>query len=388
MADQVPGGSSGRNIDQSHAPPGVNGWLVLILLILVAGLAYQLATQRTGALFNPNAAPREIVPRGDLADDEKSTIEIFNVASPSVVYITNLAVRRDSLSLNILEIPQGTGSGFVWDADGHIVTNFHVVKDANLAKVTLSDHTTWDARLVGVEPDKDLAVIKIDAPGSNLRPIPVGESSDLQVGQKVFAIGNPFGLDQTLTTGVISGLGREILSVTQRPIQGVIQTDAAINPGNSGGPLLDSAGRLIGVNTAIYSPSGTYAGVGFAVPVDIVNRIVPQLIRTGKVERIGLGITVVDPTVVKRAGLTGVLVQAVVKGGGAEKAGIVPTRRDDEGNILLGDLIIAIDGDPVSGLTDLYRVLDRHHVGDTVAVTVKRGDATEEVQVTLQAIPS
>src|SRR5688572_20773324 len=262
-----------------------------VLLLLVAGaLVYTVVRGRgdrgdasTGSATAVVAEPRAITPRGDLSSDEQSTIELFKRTSPSVVHVTSVDVRRGRLSLNMFEIPQGTGSGFIWDSEGHVVTNFHVIQNGSRAEVTLNDNTVWRASIVGTAPDKDVAVLKIDAPRDKLTKIMVGVSNNLQVGQKVFAIGNPFGLDQTLTTGVISGLGREIQSVTKRPIQGVIQTDAAINPGNSGGPLLDSAGRLIGVNTAIYSPSGAYAGIGFAVPVDIVNRIVPQLVSHGKV---------------------------------------------------------------------------------------------------------
>jgi len=217
-----------------------------------------------------NALPRAITPRGDLAEEEKTTIALFRQASPSVVHITTLAVRQDAFSLDVFQIPQGTGSGFVWDNQGRIVTNFHVIRDADAAQVTLADHSSWKARLVGAYPDKDLAVLMVDAPKDRLHPIAIGTSHDLQVGQRLFAIGNPFGLDQSLTTGIISALGREIESVNRRAIKDMIQTDAAINPGNSGGPLLDSSGRLIGVNTAIYSPSGASAGIGFAIPVDEV----------------------------------------------------------------------------------------------------------------------
>ena len=227
------------------------------------------------------------------------------MTSPSVVYITTQSVVRDRFTMNVLEIPQGTGSGFIWDQQGHIVTNFHVIREANRAEVMLADKSTFQAELVGVAPDRDLAVLRIDAEPDRLRPIPLGTSSDLEVGQKVFAIGSPFGLDQTLTTGVISGLGRQIESIGGRTIEGVIQTDAAINPGNSGGPLLDSSGRLIGVNTAIFSPSGVYAGVGFAVPADIVNRIVPDLIRYGKVNRPGLGVQLAERSITAQLGVKG-----------------------------------------------------------------------------------
>jgi S1-C subfamily serine protease len=250
----------------------------------------------------------------------------------------------------------------------------------------------WRAKIVGAEPDKDLAVLRIEAPPEKLRAIAVGTSADLQVGQKVFAIGNPFGLDQTLTTGVISGLNREIKSLTGRPIQGVIQTDAAINPGNSGGPLLDSAGRLIGVNTAIYSPSGAYAGIGFAVPVDTVNRIVPQLVAHGKVVRPGLGIVPEQADIARQLKLRGllkqegVLVRSVPPGSSAEQAGLVGMTQGQRG-VILGDLIVGIDGQQISELNDLYRELDKHSVGDVVVLDVVRSSEKREVKLTLQALP-
>lgn len=239
---------------------------------------------------------------------------------------------------------------------------------------------------MGVAPDKDLAVLRIDAPASRLRPLPLGTSKDLLVGQRVYAIGNPFGLDQSLTTGVISALGREIESVTRRPIQGVIQTDAAINPGNSGGPLLDSAGRLIGVNTAIYSPSGASAGIGFAIPADTVNRIAPELIRHGRVIRPGLGIQIAEDQIAERLGVNGVLVVDVLPGGAAAKAGIRPTRREASGRVRLGDVIVAVDGKKTDSANDLYIALDQFRVGDDVTVTVLREGKTLQSKVTLEAV--
>ncbi len=338
------------------------------------------------ALNDPKAAPRAVAPRGELRAEEKSTIALFKQASPAVVNITTLGVERDMFTLNQYQIPQGTGSGFVWDTTGNIITNFHVIQDADAAQVTLADQSNWKARVVGAAPDKDLAVLKIDAPAGKLHPIPIGTSRDLQVGQNVFAIGNPFGLDQTLTTGIISALNREIESVTRRPIQGVIQSDAAINPGNSGGPLLDSAGRLIGVNTAIYSPTGTSAGIGFAIPVDTVNRIVPELIRSGKLTRPGLGIQIADEQIAQRLNVTGVLVVDVVRGGAAARAGMQPTRRDAAGRVRLGDVITAIDGKKVESPNDLYLVLDKYKVGDAVNVTLSRDGRTVQTKVTLEAV--
>ncbi len=338
------------------------------------------------SLNDPKAAARAVTPRGELMADEKSTIALFKQASPAVVNITVLGVERDLFSLNQYQIPQGTGSGFVWDTTGNIITNFHVIQNADAAQVTLADQSNWKARVVGAAPDKDLAVLKIDAPASKLHPIPIGTSKDLQVGQNVFAIGNPFGLDQTLTTGVISALNREIESVTRRPIQGVIQSDAAINPGNSGGPLLDSAGRLIGVNTAIYSPTGTSAGIGFAIPVDTVNRIVPELIRSGKLIRPGLGIQIADEQISQRLGVTGVLVVDVARGSAAARAGIQPTRRDAQGRVRLGDVITAIDGKKIESPNDLYLALDKYKVGDAVSVTSSRDGRTVQTKMTLEAV--
>jgi S1-C subfamily serine protease len=334
-----------------------------------------------------DAVPRAITPRGDLAADEKATIELYNQAKPSVVHITSLANRRDYLSFNVQQVPEGTGSGFVWDQDGHIVTNYHVIQHADAAVVTLWDQTSWKARTVGTYPDKDLAVLQIDAPRGKLTPIPIGRSDDLQVGQKAFAIGNPFGLDQTLTTGIISALGREIESVSKRPIRNVIQTDAAINPGNSGGPLLDSAARLIGVNTAIFSPSGVSVGIGFAIPVDEVNRIVPQLIANGKITRPGLGVQVATDQLARQLQKTGVLIIGVQPDSPAEKAGLRRTKRDaSTGSIILGDVIVAVDGKAVKTTNDLFALLDTKKVGDTVTVTVEREAKKVDVPVTLAPV--
>jgi S1-C subfamily serine protease len=314
---------------------------------------------------------------------------LFRQASPGVVNITAIGVQRDLFTLNLHQIPQGTGSGFVWDTNGNIITNFHVIQNASAAQVTLADQSNWKAQLVGVAPDKDLAVLRIDAPAKRLHPIPIGTSKDLQVGQSVFAIGNPFGLDQTLTTGVISALNREIDSVTRRPIQGVIQSDAAINPGNSGGPLLDSAGRLIGVNTAIFSPSGVSAGIGFAIPVDTVNRLVPELIRSGKIIRPGLGVQLdeqINEQVTQRLGVKGVLVVDVVRGGAAAKAGIQPTRRDTEGRLRLGDIITAVDGKKVETPNDLFLMLEKYKVGDAVNLTLLRDGKSVQAKVNLEGV--
>jgi S1-C subfamily serine protease len=369
--------------------PGHPWHIWLFVFCLAVGLLWLIGNRQGQPLHNPNAMPRAITPRGDLAADEQATIELFRQSSPSVVYITTAALRRDFFSLNLLESPQGSGSGFIWDQEGHVITNFHVIQDAlrggGSAKVTLADQSAWDARLVGVAPDKDLAVLSIDAPKHLLKPLAIGTSNDLLVGQKVFAIGNPFGLDQTLTTGIISALGREITSVNGRTITGVIQTDAAINPGNSGGPLLDSAGRLIGVNTAIYSPSGSSAGIGFAVPVDIVNRVVPQIIRHGRVIRPQLGVHIAEDVVSRRLGLPGVLILQIEPGSGAEAAGLRGTRIDARGRPILGDTIVGIDADRVEDADDLMNALEKYQTGDTVSVTIVRGDERLHVPVVIQA---
>ncbi len=357
-------------------------WLYFFIFLLAAWLIYQ---SFVPGLHNPDARPRVVTARGDLSEWEKSTIEIFKNAAPSVVFITTTELRRNFFSLNIYEIPRGTGSGFIWDKDGRVVTNYHVIADATRIEVTLADHSTWKAVLVGAAPDRDLAVLQISAPANKIKPINIGESANLQVGQSVFAIGNPFGLDQTLTTGIISALGREIKSVTGRLITDVIQTDAAINPGNSGGPLLDSAGRVIGVNTAIYSTSGVSAGIGFAVPVDEVNRVIPQLIRHGRIIRPGLGITMAPARLTAEFSLPGVLILKVLPGSNAEKAGLRGTKQV-RGGLLLGDAIVAVAGKRVDNVDELRKEIAKYKVGDKVILTLFRDDRNIDVEVVLDAL--
>ncbi len=376
-------------MDNNFPKARLSHWAPIAAAISIALVTFVLGQQPwldSATLNDPKAAPRAVSPRGELWPDERSTIGLFRQASPAVVNITAIGVQRDLFTLNLYQIPQGTGSGFVWDTKGNIITNFHVIQNAAAARVTLGDQSDWKAQVVGVAADKDLAVLRIDAPPNRLRPIPLGSSKELQVGQSVFAIGNPFGLDQSLTTGVISALGREIDSVTRRPIQGVIQTDAAINPGNSGGPLLDSAGRLIGVNTQIYSPTGASAGIGFAIPVDTVNRIVPELIRSGKIIRPGLGIELAEEQIAKKIGINGVLIVDVMRGGPAAKAGIRPTRRESSGRVILGDVITAIEGKKVESPNDLFLILEDHQVGDVVTVALLRDGKTVQTKVTLEAV--
>jgi S1-C subfamily serine protease len=321
-----------------------------------------------------------------LLEDEKNTIEVFKRASPSVVFITNNSLVRNFFSLDVSEQPQGSGTGFVWDKNGHIVTNYHVIKGASSLIVTMSDRSTHKASIVGIAPSKDLAVLKIDIANDKIRPLNVGSSSALIVGQKVLAIGNPFGLDHTLTTGVVSALGREITSMVGRKIQNVVQTDAAINPGNSGGPLLDSRGQLIGMNTAIVSRSGSSSGIGFAVPIDTVSRYVPQLIEHGKIIRPGLGVVLLDETLTRRAGIKGLMIRSVKKGSSAEKVGLRGTSRNDKGTLILGDIILAINKKTIHNYEDLARTLENMAIGSTVKVRYLRDEQENSVEVVLQQI--
>ncbi|MBU6258260.1 MAG: trypsin-like peptidase domain-containing protein [Burkholderiales bacterium] len=330
--------------------------------------------------------PRAVTPRGPLSGEEQAQVELFRKASPSVVHITSLARQRNLFSLNVQQVPRGTGTGFIWDDRGHIVTNYHVIQDASKFRVTLADQTSYDATLVGDFPDRDLAVLRIDAPRSKLPPLAIGTSRDLLVGQRVYAIGNPFGLDQTLTTGIVSALNREIDSFNNRTIRGVIQTDAAINPGNSGGPLLDSAGRLIGVNTQIASPSGASAGIGFAIPVDEVNRIVPRLIRDGGFFRPAIGISAGPPQLASALKLPpGVMIVGVGAGTPAARAGLLPFRLDERGRVVGGDVITAINGAPVTDFDDMLALLERHQSGDTVTLTLWRDGRTRHQALVLAA---
>jgi S1-C subfamily serine protease len=357
----------------------------LLALVFVGGLVggVGLAALATAQRPGDVAEPRPVAARGELTAVERSVTSLFEEAGPSVVYITSIALRRDLFRLNVMEIPSGTGSGFIWDDAGHVVTNFHVIRSGNRAEVTLADHSTWEAKVVGLAPEKDLAVLRIEAPPGRLRPLRIGASSDLKVGQNVLAIGNPFGFDQTLTTGIISALGREIDSADGVPIRDVIQTDAAINPGNSGGPLLDSAGRLIGVNTAIVSPSGGYAGLGFAIPVDTVNWVVPELIAHGQIRRPVLGVELVADHATRRLGLQGALVANVERDSGADRAGIRPTTRDRSGRWIPGDLVVAIEGTPVRSTGDVRLALERRSAGETVTVTVRRDGREVDLEVRL-----
>ena len=338
-----------------------------------------------------DAPTRLVTPRGDLAADEQATIELFQRMSQSVVSISTATVRAGP-GYNAVEVPRGTGTGFVWDDQGHVVTNFHVLEGGERWRVTLADQSTWNADVVGLAEDRDLAVLRITVPAERLKPVVIGTSRDLQVGQRVFAIGCPFGLDQTLTTGIISGLGREIPSRNERLIQGVIQTDAAINPGNSGGPLLDSSGRLIGVNTAIYSPTGTSAGIGFAIPVDMVNRTVPQLLKYGRAIRPVLGIRIAPDAMLSQLNLRGVMILGVQPDGSAQSAGLQGLEVDRDMVTRLGDIIVKLDEREIARQDDLFEALEQCEFGQTVRLTVIRNAKSDqsaqlEVRVPLPALP-
>jgi S1-C subfamily serine protease len=360
-------------------------WLLLLLVLIAGGLAGWLISR---AVWNHEARTvgaeaRPVAPRGDLAPLEQTYIQLFKQTNPSVVFINTVTQQQDLWTGDVTEVPLGTGSGFIWDKAGHIVTNFHVVNNSSGAQVTLWDHKAYPARVVGVSPNNDLAVLQISAPADRLRPIVVGSSHDLQVGQMVLAIGDPFGLDQTLTTGIISALGRAIRSPAGNAISNVIQTDAPINPGNSGGPLIDSAGRLIGVNAAIISPSGSSAGIGFAIPVDTVNRIVPQLIKNGHVARPELGVQLSDQLsqiIASQLGVQGVVILKVDPNSPAAAAGLRGTRRAP-GGIIPGDVIQKVGDTPVNSSADFYSALENYKPGDTINLQIYREGQTVNVAV-------
>ncbi len=360
----------------------------LALAIFIALLAWSVVPWIRDGTSGGSVSLRAVTQRGDLADDEKATIELFDRAKGSVVYISTRQRVMDPWTRNVFSIPQGTGSGFFWDERGHVITNFHVVAGAAEAGVRLNDGREANATLVGVSPAHDLAVLRIQVADSP-KAVPLGTSHDLKVGQKVFAIGNPFGLDWTLTTGIVSALDRSLPAADGKSlIEHLIQTDAAINPGNSGGALLDSAGRLIGVNTAIVSPSGAYSGVGFAVPVDTIGRVVPQLIGKGKYLRPALGIEVDDALnqkLTQQLGVTGVLVLRTTPGSAAAAAGLRGVRVGPDGGVTPGDIIVAVNGQSVDSVPRLLARLDDYGVGEAVRLTVLRDAQKTEVTVMLQA---
>lgn len=355
--------------------------IIVAATAITAGLYSFATSEETEAAEVQTGFPSDVF----FTDDEKNNIAVFEDASPSVVFVTNTQLRRRRFSLNVMEIPRGSGTGFIWDESGLIVTNFHVVYGANRITITLQSNKSYEAEVVGTAPEKDIALLKIDAPDEDLQPLPLGDSAALSVGRKVLAIGNPFALDTTLTVGVVSALGREIKSITNRTIKNVIQTDAAINPGNSGGPLLDSHGKLVGVNTAIFSPSGASAGIGFAIPVNTVKTIVPQLIEHGRLIRPVLGIETLTDYWTRRLRVKGVAILSVREGMPADVAGMVGVREDRRGAIHLGDVIIAINGESVTNEDSLLTQLERHKPGDIVEVTTLKDDEIHNYDVTLAA---
>ncbi|MCP3852960.1 MAG: trypsin-like serine protease [Gammaproteobacteria bacterium] len=357
--------------------------LALIILILLVFLLPQIQS----LWITMNAEPRTVTARGELAAAEKNSIEIFQQASPSVVFITTLSDRINFWTRDITRIPRGTGSGFVWDTHGHIITNYHVIKNASEIHVRLSDQSTYKALFVGASPAHDLAVLRIPVPMNTYPPLPIGSSHDLKVGQSMYAIGNPFGLDHTLTTGVISALSRSLKTEDGTNIKDLIQTDAAINPGNSGGPLLDSAGRLVGINTAIYSPSGAYAGIGFAVPVDTVNRVVPQLITQGKYLRPSIGVNVDDrisSVITRQLGISGVLILKVERNSPAAIAGLRGTRRVGNSSLIPGDIIQQVGSHPIEDTESLHDALDQYTIGDHIKIHFQRDSKSLETTITLK----
>lgn len=372
----------------SKRPPLVScsPWALLVVVLFVAVyFAWQVVAPLLHSVHDPKTEPRLVTARGDLAQDELATIELFRKSSPAVVHIVTWERRLalDRFKLRAIEMPQGSGSGFIWDERGYVVTNYHVIEGATRALVTLDDRTQFPAELVGIEPDYDIAVLKIDAPRTALTAIPIGSSEDLLVGQKVFAIGNPFGLDHTLTTGIISGLNREIPTAAGIAIRGVIQTDAAINPGNSGGPLIDSAGRLIGMNAAIAGQTGANVGIGFAVPVGSINRVVPSLIRHGRWEAPRLGITPAPSQVATQLGVPGLVVHTVEPGSPAERAGLRALEFAPDDSVR-ADVITSIDGRPVRVIADIREILDEHRPGDVVKVGLVREGKAIVLEVTLR----
>lgn len=377
-------------------------------IIVIAFASAMIAAGTVACLGNlgntfTSAAPPEAVPEAtqpvgisnpDSVSDERNNIEVYKSMSPGVAFINTSSVSyvQDWFGDVQAQEGKGSGSGSVIDAQGHILTNYHVIENAQKLTVSFGSDKTYPATLVGGDPDTDLAVIKIDAPAGALTVVPFGDSEKLEVGQKVLAIGNPFGLDRTLTTGVISGLQRPIRAVNDRLIEGAIQTDASINPGNSGGPLLDKYGRMIGINSQILSRSGGSVGVGFAVPVSIAKRIVPQLIQFGKVNRPNLGVTGKSVADLTEQGnrlptVEGLLVMNVKRGSVAERAGIKGLSRDGY-DLVIGDIIVSVDGQKVSSQDDLYRLLDKKNVGDSINVEVYRGGKNVTIPIKLQEVPA
>jgi 2-alkenal reductase len=364
---------------------------LLIGIAAIVLLLYLLQPTLRGYFFSAST-PREVQPRGALADFERTAIELFDRTSPSVVQVVvvrqqidpSTFMNRDGADMSPQAVSAGTG--FVWDRAGNVVTNAHVVGEARRVVVRTATGDTMQADVIGTAPNYDLAVVRIVSRGSIPAAVAIGASADLKVGQWVFAVGNPFGLDHSLTTGVVSALGRELRSPNGRRIRDVIQTDAAINPGNSGGPLLDSSGRLIGVNTAIFSPSGASVGIGFAVPVDTVTRLVPQLITRGRAIQAGIGATFIPDRFNAALGIDGVALADVAAAGPAGRAGLQGAQLTGSRRVLLGDRIVAVDGKPMRSEDDVRDAFEAAGVGATVTLTVSRQGTQRQVR--LQLVPT
>lgn len=386
--EKLPVLSYARHMNANRSP-----FLTLAMLAITVFLALQIFDSRRrlqthqallAAVSNQVASVIHALPLGAQSATELQAIEVYRRVSPSVVAVANNAlVRRGFFSFQLYEVPQGAGSGFVWDKKGRIVSNYHVVHQASTLTVTFPDGTRYEAKIIGVAPDYDLAVLQIEAPPERLTPVEIAPSHDLQVGQQVYAIGNPFGLDTTLSAGIVSALGRTITSMTDRKIYDVIQTDTAINPGNSGGPLLGASGKLIGVNTAIVSPTGASAGIGFAVPADTVSRVVPQLIDKGRVTRAGLGVQLLPDHVTARAGLQGVAIYAVGENTPAATTGLEGLSISRSGDLVFGDIITAVNKTPVRTIEELQALLDSRKPGEHVTLTVSRAGKPRDLALTL-----
>src|SRR5688572_27226876 len=370
----------------------------ILIIALISGLfaaAGVVIFDRLQKRFQPSQAAFTETPPAGVTDpststDEQNNIEVYRTLSPGVVFIHSTSYARDFFGF--VEPQEGSGSGSILDQQGNILTNYHVIAGAQKLSVSLGGQKDYPAVVVGSDPDTDLAVIRlVERPAGPLTVVPLGDSDKLVVGQKVLAIGNPFGLDRTLTTGVICGLQRPIRARNGRLIEGAIQTDASINPGNSGGPLLDSHGRMIGINSQILSPSGTSAGVGFAVPVSIAKRVVPQILQTGQVTRPKLGISTRNVSAFRNQVdlpvSEGVLIVQVARGGAAAQAGLRGLQPTEEGDVELGDIIVGIDNDKIANSDDLFRVLDKHKVGDVVQVQIWRAGRNMSVAVRLMEQP-
>ena len=370
----------------------------ILLIALISGLfaaGVVMIVDRVSNRFQPSQAAFTETPPAGISDpststDEQNNIDVYRSLSPGVVFIHSTSYARDFFGY--VEPQEGSGSGSILDQQGNILTNYHVIAGAQKLSVSMGGKKDYSATIVGGDPDTDLAVIRLtEKPAGPLTVVPMGDSDKLVVGQKVLAIGNPFGLDRTLTTGVISGLQRPIRARNNRLIEGAIQTDASINPGNSGGPLLDSRGRMIGINSQILSPSGSSAGVGFAVPVSIAKRIVPQLLQNGQVRRPKLGINTRDVETIKNhvdlPVSDGVLIFQVARGSGAASAGLRGMQQTEMGDIELGDIIVGINNDKVANSDDLFRVLDKHQIGETVQVHIWRNGRRMSVPVRLMESP-